>query len=452
VCGVLALPTLLGPDEQLGERLLAWGAKENGAIASGQWWRLLSAAFLHGDWFHLLFNMYALFAVGSLVERAYGRFRFIVIYILSAIGGAVASYFGSPAMGVGASGAIFGLMGAAMLAVWRGEANVRPLLHGRVGLSIAGWCLYSLLRGVGDPTIDNFAHVGGVLAGSCVALILPAGRLAVALATAAAGALAFTAVGVGRSVGMLGAYLAFSSGVAADGRSEAAAAEAAFTASINYPPSRLNRAALRVGRGEFAAALADLDTLLATEPRGELLELAHLNRAIALLGLSQPDAALASTIVVSGSSDSSRRGRALVCRGQALRALARPLAALIAWDSAAAYPDSGVVYEANFGSGEVLDSLGRHREAAVAYRAAGQQFEDAAPWLRAFWAHEQAGEQRLAREARDSALAVARRVVERSHETDARALHLLAAALSVSGQTAAASALREKARALDPLQ
>src|SRR5207237_5022909 len=93
--------------------------------------RLLSSAFLHANWPHLLYNAYALFVVGSLVEHAYGRTRFFVIYILSALAGSLASFALTDSMAVGASGAIFGLMGAAILSLKRGQKTVAGVLGSR---------------------------------------------------------------------------------------------------------------------------------------------------------------------------------------------------------------------------------------------------------------------------------------------------------------------------------
>ncbi len=99
-------------------------------VAEGQWYRLLTAAFLHAGLFHLLMNMFALFTVGPPLEAALGRSRFLTLYVLSALGGSTLSMLvSSPGtLGVGASGAIFGLFGAFYVVVRRGGGQTGPLL------------------------------------------------------------------------------------------------------------------------------------------------------------------------------------------------------------------------------------------------------------------------------------------------------------------------------------
>jgi membrane associated rhomboid family serine protease len=90
------------------------------AIAQGEWWRLLTSTLLHGSILHLLFNMYALYWLGPQLERILGHSRFAALYVLSALGGSVASYWFSDLLtvSVGASGAIFGLITATIVLGW----------------------------------------------------------------------------------------------------------------------------------------------------------------------------------------------------------------------------------------------------------------------------------------------------------------------------------------------
>ena len=93
--------------------LIALGAKVNGFINNGQPWRLITCAFLHGGLAHIAFNMYALKIIGSEVAYVYGKVKYIFIYLISALGGSIFSYlFNADSISVGASGAIFGLLGA----------------------------------------------------------------------------------------------------------------------------------------------------------------------------------------------------------------------------------------------------------------------------------------------------------------------------------------------------
>ena len=136
-------------------------------VARGQLYRLFTAAFLHESVTHLLFNMVSLLAVGPPVERAMGRGRFLVLYLLAAVGGSVCAYvFGPPlVIGVGASGAIFGIFGAwfSLARAWRADTAVIVLL---IGILLA----YSFY----DPRIDWRAHVGGLVTGVAVGAVMAA--------------------------------------------------------------------------------------------------------------------------------------------------------------------------------------------------------------------------------------------------------------------------------------
>jgi len=145
------------------------------AIASGEWWRLLTSAFLHGSILHLGFNMYVLFVLGRDLERLLGHSRYLALYLLSALGGAVASYWLSNPAGVsvGASGAVFGLLGATVIAGRFLRADITQALV-LIGINI--------VIGFVIPGIDWRAHLGGLATGALVTLVfttaagLPAGR------------------------------------------------------------------------------------------------------------------------------------------------------------------------------------------------------------------------------------------------------------------------------------
>lgn len=161
---------------------LTWGANFAPATADGQWWRLGSAMFLHFGALHLGMNMMALWDGGKLVERMFGPARFLVIYLLSGVGGNLLSLViqGNDAVSGGASGAIFGIYGALLVYVWfaRRQMQVqefRWLFWGALVFS-------GLTIGMGYviPGIDNSAHIGGFLTGIVMAtLLLPASILSV---------------------------------------------------------------------------------------------------------------------------------------------------------------------------------------------------------------------------------------------------------------------------------
>jgi membrane associated rhomboid family serine protease len=154
--------------------LFAMGANVPLAVAAGEWWRLLSSVFLHGGLLHIAMNCWALLAVGPLVEEMYGARKALVMYVLTGMGGSLASSLwraGTVAPGVGASGAIFGLIGVAL--VWgyrRGGA-----LGAGVRAQMAQWAMYGLMMGFLFH-FDNAAHLGGFVMGAALAAVIPEGE------------------------------------------------------------------------------------------------------------------------------------------------------------------------------------------------------------------------------------------------------------------------------------
>jgi membrane associated rhomboid family serine protease len=129
---------------------------------NGEYYRLLTAAFLHAGILHIAFNMLALVIIGPPLEAAIGRLRFTGLYLLAALGGSVCSYlFSDPrTMGVGASGAIFGLFGAYFVIARSRQADT----NGIVVLIVI-----NLVFSFADPLIDWRAHIGGLVVGTAVA-------------------------------------------------------------------------------------------------------------------------------------------------------------------------------------------------------------------------------------------------------------------------------------------
>lgn len=131
-------------------------------VADGQWYRLLTAAFLHANILHLATNMFALITVGPQVEAALGRTRYLALYGLAALGGSTLSFLVSTpnTVGVGASGAIFGLFGAFYVLVRR--------VGGDTG-SVVGLIAINLVITFVVPAIDWRAHLGGLVTGAALA-------------------------------------------------------------------------------------------------------------------------------------------------------------------------------------------------------------------------------------------------------------------------------------------
>lgn len=150
------------------EGIVAAGALVRDEVARGEWWRILSATVLHGNLEHLVGNAISLYILGMACEHGYGTRRMLGIYVTAGVAGSLCSVALSPGPSVGASGAIFGLMGAVMVLFWKHhhELLVRDK---RIGVVIAAWAMFTVATGLMTPMIDNAAHVGGLLGGVAAA-------------------------------------------------------------------------------------------------------------------------------------------------------------------------------------------------------------------------------------------------------------------------------------------
>ena len=142
------------------------------AVADGEYYRLLTSAFLHQNLLHIALNMYALYLFGPPLEAAFGRVRFAALYLLSALGGSAVSYaFGNPlGSSLGASGAVFGVLGAYLVVSKRLGRDATPVM---------ALLAVNLVFGFLSPNIDWRAHIGGLVTGSLCAVAFayaPAGR------------------------------------------------------------------------------------------------------------------------------------------------------------------------------------------------------------------------------------------------------------------------------------
>ncbi len=149
-----------------GSTLIQDGAVSRFAIEQGEYWRLLTAGFLHAGFFHLFFNMFSLYILGGMLEPAIGRLRFGLIYFVSLLTGSFGALLVEPdSLTVGASGAIFGLMGAAVV-VMRNRGI--PLMESGLGI----WIGLNLLITFTVPNISIGGHIGGLVGGALAALVL----------------------------------------------------------------------------------------------------------------------------------------------------------------------------------------------------------------------------------------------------------------------------------------
>ncbi len=152
-------------DNALANVLITYGAKDNDLIVHGQYWRFITPIFLHANLLHVGLNMLNLAVLGVFLERIVGHIRFLLVYLVTGVVSIIASFYFSPQeISIGASGAIFGLVGAYSIFV---------LVHRRAfrrgGIPALLWLVFviggNLSIGLFIPNIDNYAHLGGLLSG-----------------------------------------------------------------------------------------------------------------------------------------------------------------------------------------------------------------------------------------------------------------------------------------------
>ncbi|WP_313798283.1 rhomboid family intramembrane serine protease [Cytobacillus sp.] len=148
--------------------LIKYGAKFNPLILEGEWWRFFTPIILHIGLLHLLMNTVSLYYLGTVIERIFGKWRFLLIYLIAGFGGSIASFIFSPAISAGASGAIYGLFGALLY-----FGAIYPKLFFRtMGFNILLILGINLIFGFSMPGIDMAGHIGGLIAGFLAAGIV----------------------------------------------------------------------------------------------------------------------------------------------------------------------------------------------------------------------------------------------------------------------------------------
>ena len=254
-----------------------FGALFGPLVAEGQYWRLLTAVFLHIGFVHIAFNSLGLFVVGTAFERTSGSLRMAAVYIGSGLAGSALSYLASPAVrSAGASGAIFGVLGA--LAVY---LFVNRQEFGRLGQREITTVLFlaamNLLNGLTTPGVDNWAHAGGLVAGAVLGLaIMPRHAMAgdAPYPTWAAGWASRRRVAILAAVGLV-------------------VIAGALIATLTLPDnasSHIYEAECLYEKGDLAPALAELDVAVELDPlNGE----AHLLRGQIHARMGNIEAALA---------------------------------------------------------------------------------------------------------------------------------------------------------------
>lgn len=155
--------------------LLRWGANSRQLVLAGDSYRLLSSANVHGGTIHLVLNLVALYMLGRLCEQIFGTWRYLTVYVVAAVGGSLFSVaFASQPLhlSVGASGAVFGLVGALLSAAIVLRGQVAESWRRRLTLNLLGIVVLQVLVGLRVPMIDNAAHGGGLLFGFVAGLLL----------------------------------------------------------------------------------------------------------------------------------------------------------------------------------------------------------------------------------------------------------------------------------------
>ena len=150
------------------ETLVKFGGNVKSLVLNGEYWRLIASAFLHDGFLHLICNMYALYVLGIQLENFFGKTRFAIIYLFSAITGNLLSLvFADPnVVSIGASGAIFGLFGSLLYFGYYYRVYLGTVLRTQIVPVI----LINLLFGIVTPGIDNAAHIGGLIGGIFISM------------------------------------------------------------------------------------------------------------------------------------------------------------------------------------------------------------------------------------------------------------------------------------------
>lgn len=145
-----------------GQTLFLFGAKYSPFVLQGQWWRLVTAGFLHGGALHILMNSWVLFDIGAQAEEVYGARRMFVFYFVSTVFGFLVSTFWSASLSVGASAGLFGLIGAMIAVSARYPSSAASSMRGLY----VRWVIYMLVIGfLPGLGVDNAAHLGGLAGG-----------------------------------------------------------------------------------------------------------------------------------------------------------------------------------------------------------------------------------------------------------------------------------------------
>jgi len=160
--------TELGPDSLV----FYTGMKVNRYVADGQWWRLLSSMWVHLGFAHIAFNAYGLYVLGPILEKFYGARRYFALYLASGLIAAGCSYWFNDVPSGGASGAIYGLVGALLVFGYKYRGDLPPRVSRAFTTGMLPWVALSIGIGFIDAIpFDNAAHLGGLFSGAVLAVV-----------------------------------------------------------------------------------------------------------------------------------------------------------------------------------------------------------------------------------------------------------------------------------------
>lgn len=172
----LSMPLMgINPFDPSGQGLIRIGANYGPYTVGGEYWRLVTAGFIHGGFLHIAMNMWCLWYLGRISERLFGSWQTFATYLVTGVGGALLSIASDPhRLEVGASGAIFGLAGAVIAGLKFGDLNISWREQRSTLSSVAIFTIFSFVWAMRSPNVDNMCHLGGFISGLLIGLPLGA--------------------------------------------------------------------------------------------------------------------------------------------------------------------------------------------------------------------------------------------------------------------------------------
>jgi membrane associated rhomboid family serine protease len=168
----LAMPIFgVNPLDPSGRGLVLFGGNYGPYTLGGEYWRLVTTGFVHAGFLHIAMNMLALFFLGRMAERLFGKWQTLCIYLITGVGGALLSLAHEPGhLEVGASGAIFGIAGALIAGLKFGDLPISWREQRGTLSSVAIFTVFSFVWGMRSPDVDNMCHLGGFVSGLLIGL------------------------------------------------------------------------------------------------------------------------------------------------------------------------------------------------------------------------------------------------------------------------------------------